>query len=83
MIYVNYTGKHIGECLTGFGINAPITIINSGNSDVLYTFADLLSFDALVHSFTANTKSSWNVYTILFNKVTIWQQYLLINCSYL
>jgi hypothetical protein len=38
MIYVNYTGKHIGECLTGFGINAPITIINSGNSDVLYTF---------------------------------------------
>ena len=38
MTYVNLTGKFIGECLTGFGIHWPITIINSGNSDVSYSF---------------------------------------------
>ena len=38
MTYVNLTGKNIGECLTGFGINYPITIFNSGNSDVFYQF---------------------------------------------
>ena len=36
MIYVNTTGKHIGECLTGFGSSYPVTIYNSGNSDVEY-----------------------------------------------
>lgn len=38
MTYVNLTGKNIGECLTGFAINYPITIFNSGNSDVFYQF---------------------------------------------
>ena len=38
MTYVNLTGKFIGECLTGFGIHSPITIINSGNSDINYLF---------------------------------------------
>jgi hypothetical protein len=38
MTYVNLTGKFIGECLTGFGIHWPISIINSGNSDVSYSF---------------------------------------------
>ena len=38
MTYVNLTGKLIGECLTGFGIHLPITIINSGNSDINYLF---------------------------------------------
>jgi hypothetical protein len=38
MTYVNLTGKFIGECLTGFGTHWPITIINSGNSDVSYSF---------------------------------------------
>lgn len=37
MIYVNTTGKHIGECLTGFASSYPVTIYNSGNSDVEYT----------------------------------------------
>lgn len=37
MIYVNTTGKHIGECLTGFGASYPVIIYNSGNSDVEYT----------------------------------------------
>jgi hypothetical protein len=36
MIYVNKTGKHIGECLTGFGSSYPVTVYNSGNSDVEY-----------------------------------------------
>lgn len=36
MIYVNTTGKHIGECLTGFGSSYPVIIYNSGNSDVEY-----------------------------------------------
>lgn len=38
MIYTNITGKFIGECMTGFGINCPINILNSGNSDVFYSF---------------------------------------------
>ena len=38
MTYVNLTGKNIGECLTGFGINYPLTIFNSGNSDIFYQF---------------------------------------------
>ena len=37
MTYVNITGKHIGECLTGFGSSYPVVIYNSGNSDVEYT----------------------------------------------
>lgn len=36
MTYTNITGKFIGECMTGFGINYPVKILNSGNSDVLY-----------------------------------------------
>lgn len=51
MIYVNLTGKHIGECLTGFGIHYPVTIINSGNSDMLYTF-DITNTD--IFSFSQN-----------------------------
>lgn len=42
MIYVNTTGKHIGECLTGFGSSYPVIIYNSGNSDVKYDI-DVLS----------------------------------------
>lgn len=38
MTYVNLTGKNIGECLTGFGINYSVAIFNSGNSDVFYQF---------------------------------------------
>lgn len=37
MTYVNTTGKHIGECLTGFGSSYPVIIYNNGNSDVEYT----------------------------------------------
>ena len=36
MTYVNLTGKNIGDCLTGFAINYPFTIFNSGNSDIFY-----------------------------------------------
>lgn len=42
MIYVNTTGKHIGECLTGFGSSYPVFIYNSGNSDIKYDI-DVLS----------------------------------------
>ena len=38
MTYVNLTGKNIGDCLTGFAINYPFTIFNSGNSDIFYQF---------------------------------------------
>lgn len=38
MIYVNTTGKNIGQCLTGFAISYPLSIYNSGNSQVQYTF---------------------------------------------
>lgn len=38
MIYVNTTGKNIGQCLTGFAISYPLSIYNSGNSQVEYSF---------------------------------------------
>ena len=38
MTYVNTTGKNIGQCLTGFAISYPLSIYNSGNSQVEYTF---------------------------------------------
>jgi len=38
MTYVNTTGKNIGQCLTGFAISYPLSIYNSGNSQVQYTF---------------------------------------------
>lgn len=67
MIYTNITGKLIGECMTGFGINYPIRIHNSGNSDVLYTFASndsnfLLSDSSLL---IANGETAF--FDILFN----------------
>ena len=36
MTYTNFTGKFIGECMTGFGISYPVYIYNNGNSEVLY-----------------------------------------------
>jgi len=38
MTYTNITGVNIGDCLTGFGIHFPVTIINDGNSEVSYSF---------------------------------------------
>jgi hypothetical protein len=38
MTYVNTTGKNIGQCLTGFAVSYPLTIYNSGNSQVQYDF---------------------------------------------
>jgi len=38
MTYVNTTGKNIGQCLTGFAISYPLSIYNSGNSQVQYVF---------------------------------------------
>jgi hypothetical protein len=40
MNYTNITGVNIGNCLTGFGIHFPITVLNSGNSQVLYTITN-------------------------------------------
>ncbi len=39
MTYTNITGVNVGNCLTGFGIHFPVTVINDGNSEVLYSFA--------------------------------------------
>jgi hypothetical protein len=38
MTYVNTTGKNIGQCLTGFAVSYPLSIYNSGNSQVQYVF---------------------------------------------
>lgn len=69
MTYVNLTGKNIGECLTGFGINYPLTIFNSGNSDIFYQFEiedDANDFFSLSDSsFILNNGQSGSV-TILY-----------------
>lgn len=61
MTYVNTTGKHIGECLTGFGTNYKVYIYNSGNSDVEYDI-DILNNDDIFFvsddSFVINNGSS-------------------------
>jgi len=67
MIYTNSTGKFIGECMTGFGINYPVYIYNSGNSEVIYTITSddsnfLLSDPQLIIS-----NGSSDYFDIFFN----------------
>lgn len=67
MIYKNSTGKFIGECMTGFGINYPVYIYNSGNSEVIYTITSddsnfLLSDPQLIIS-----NGSSDYFDIFFN----------------
>ena len=59
MNYVNVTGTNIGNCLTGFGIHYPITISNSGNSEVLYNILNSNPTNFLLSdsSFTLNASS--------------------------
>lgn len=56
MSYVNVTGTNIGNCLTGFGIHYPITIYNSGNSEVFYNITNSNSdnFSLSNNSFTVS-----------------------------
>lgn len=67
MIYTNITGKLIGECMTGFGINYPIRIHNSGNSDVLYTFRSNDSNFLLSDSSLLIGNGETGVFDVLFN----------------
>jgi len=56
MNYTNITGINIGNCLTGFGIHFPISILNSGNSQVLYTInnTNQTNFDITSSSFVVD-----------------------------
>jgi hypothetical protein len=56
MNYTNITGINIGNCLTGFGIHFPISILNSGNSQVLYTInnSNQTNFDITSSSFVVD-----------------------------
>ena len=60
MSYVNNTGKNIGQCLTGFGINCPITIYNSGNYPISYSVTNTNSsvFTVSSNSFSLDPNSS-------------------------
>ena len=62
MIYVNTTGKHIGECLTGFGSSFPVFIYNSGNSDISYEI-DVLNntdiFSVSENEFPSDCATTW------------------------
>lgn len=67
MSYVKITGANIGNCLTGFGIHYPITVYNSGNSEVLYSIenSNSTNFDISKNSFTVDA-SSYDIFDILY-----------------
>ena len=67
MSYVKITGANIGNCLTGFGIHYPITVYNSGNSEVLYSIenSNSTNFDISKSSFTVDA-SSYDIFDILY-----------------
>ena len=67
MIYTNITGKLIGECMTGFGINYPIRIYNSGNSDVLYTLRSNDTNFLLSNSSLLIGNGETDFFDVLFN----------------
>ena len=71
MTYTNSTGKFIGECMTGFGINYPVYVYNSGNSEVIYRMVSnddsfLLSDSQLIVS---NGNSDY--FDIFFNPTSV------------
>ena len=67
MSYVNTTGTNIGNCLTGFGIHYPVTIYNSGNSEVIYNLnnSNTSNFDVSKSSFIISP-SNYDVFDILY-----------------
>jgi hypothetical protein len=67
MIYTNSTGKFIGECMTGFGINYPVYIYNSGNSEVAYTMTSSDSNFLLSDSQLIIANGNSDHFDILFN----------------
>lgn len=71
MSYVKITGTNIGNCLTGFGIHYPITVYNSGNSEILYSIknSNNTNFDLSKNSFAVDA-SSFDTFDI-FYKPTI------------
>lgn len=68
MSYVNVTGVNIGNCLTGFGIHFPVTISNSGNSEVFYTLdnSNVTNFDLSKDSFSISP-NNYTTFDILYN----------------
>lgn len=68
MSYVNITGVNIGTCLTGFGIHFPVTISNSGNSEVFYTLnnSNVTNFDLSKDSFVISA-NDYTIFDILYN----------------
>lgn len=66
MSYVKITGANVGTCLTGFGIHYPVTIFNSGNSEVLYNIKNsnetnfILSDDSFV--INANDYNTFDIF---------------------
>lgn len=71
MIYTNYTGKFIGECMTGFGINYPVYIYNSGNSEVIYTITSSDSSFLLSDSQLIISNGNSDHFDILFNPTSL------------
>lgn len=69
MIYTNYTGKFIGECMTGFGINYPVYIYNSGNSEVAYTITSSDNNFLLSNSQLIIPNGNSDRFDILFNPI--------------
>ena len=67
MTYTNYTGKFIGECMTGFGISYPVYIYNSGNSEVIYTITSDDTNFLLSNSELIIPNGSYDRFDILFN----------------
>jgi len=68
MSYVNVTGINIGNCLTGFGIHFPVTISNSGNSEIFYDLdnSNITNFSLSKNSFTISP-SDYAIFDIFYS----------------
>lgn len=71
MTYTNSTGKFIGECMTGFGINYPVYIYNSGNSEVIYTITSSDSSFLLSDSQLIISNGVSDHFDIFFNPTSL------------
>lgn len=71
MIYTNSTGKFIGECMTGFGINYPVYIYNSGNSEVVYTITSSDDNFLLSNSRLIISNGNFDNFDIFFNPTSL------------
>lgn len=71
MTYTNITGFNVGDCLTGFGIHFPVTIINEGNSEVLYSFDVTNSINFSLSNSSISLNPSDSAILDIFYKPTI------------